>query len=156
MKTRFLATLLAALLTLSLASCDGGNTELEDEFQKNMRQSKYTHIGDMCETGAGVYFNLDGFLYYLEKASARVTVLCGKPDCGHNDADCNARINSRGIWYSGDKLYCVSYAKGNGGKFVTAMEPDGTDRQNVQELLYEANGVQSSVTAAIYHGLLRL
>lgn len=155
MVVRLLYFLLAALLIITMAACN--RLEIPSDqtagggFQKNMRQSKYTYILDMCETDAGAYLNYNGFLYFLDKESKRATVLCGKPDCEHKNSDCGAWINTRGMWYGGDKLYCVSYAKGNGGKFVTSLNPDGTDRRTVQELQYEANGVQSSVTGAIYY-----
>ena len=102
---RLLVALLAALLTLSLAGCGNengldipANQTSSRDFQKNMHQSKYLSITDMCETDTGVYFNYNGYLYYLSKKDKRATILCAKPDCQHKGKDCNAWINSWGMW----------------------------------------------------------
>lgn len=151
---RLLAALLAAVTALALAACqkDGGD-ESEDEFQKNMHQSKYLYIADMCETDAGVTFNYNGYLYFLDKEEKRATILCGKPDCQHKGRDCNAWINSWGMWSRADKLYCVTFADGgSGGKFVTSMSSNGTERQDVQELFFSLGGAQSSYDRPIFYG----
>ncbi len=157
-----LSVLLAALLTLSLTACQkevGGKADMpavqtaSGDFQKNMRQSKYFYITDMCETEDGVIFDRDGFLYYLDKEEKRATILCAKPDCPHTGKDCNAKLNTRGMWSCGDRLYCVTYTDGgNGGKLVTSMERDGTGRRDVQELLFAPGGSQSSYDRPVFYG----
>lgn len=101
MKNRFLAALLAALLTFSLTACNknnGGEVNIpadqtgSEDFQKNMHQSLVRNIAYACETDEGIYFQWEAYVYYLEKASKKVTVLCGKPDCVHWGDDCNARL----------------------------------------------------------------
>ena len=162
------ATIISLILIVSMTGCDakksdfynpplssyidGDTTTLED-FQKNMHQSKYFYITDMCETDAGVYFNYNGYLYYLNKKDKRATILCAKPDCQHKGKDCNAWINSWGMWRCEDKLYCITFANGgNGGKFVTSMANDGTERRDVQELSFNPGGSRSSYDRPVFYG----
>lgn len=156
-----MAGLLSAALLLALAGCGNesagpGETAPAQqtaaaEFQKNMRQSQYFYIQDACETNAGIYLNYDGYLYYLDKANQKATILCGKPDCEHKGSQCNAWINSRGMWFRDSQLYCITFAGED--KLVTAMDQDGTGRRTVQQLQYSMNGAQSSGDDAVcYRG----
>ncbi len=150
MTKKLLAALLAALMALSLAACeeevgrDDGETPLLEDvdtsvFQKNLHQSGTGDLDGICETKEGFYLNCDlgpGLkfrLYYLDKTTQRVTVLCGKPDCGHTDPDaCNALVDAMGLWTDGARLF---YAKaGTGGKRVYSEALNGTERREVMDL----------------------
>ena len=100
-KKRFLALILAVLLILSLAGCETARGDTVDipasqtgdtDFQKNMHQSTTYEIDAIAETDAGYYFELDGsYLYFLDKETKKVTIVCNKPECQHEDATCNAK-----------------------------------------------------------------
>lgn len=170
MKTakRFLTALLAALLTLSLASCRRSEKlDIPDvqngsgDFQKNMHQAQgfgcwFTEI---CETDDGFYFDY-GKLYYLEKATHKAIVVCGKPDCDHKNDSCNALIGSESLWQYGDKLYYITddYTVKDGkrvedyGKRVFSVNMDATGRKVVQDLDFEVGGDTSfTVSRPIFH-----
>ncbi len=148
MKTakRPLAALLAALLPLTLAACQKGGLDIpaaqtvSDEFQKNMHQSRGGDLDGICETQEGFYFNCDlgpGLkfrLYYMDKATGRVTVLCARPDCGHSDPDtCGALVDVLGLWTDGARLYYVRAERG-GEKRVFSQTMSGTERREVMDL----------------------
>ena len=161
MKTtkRLLAALLAALLTLSLAACNkddpGVNVPTSqdgsDDFQKNMHQSTTYYIEQVTETSDGIYVHFDAFGYYIDKATKNITILCGKPECEHNDLTCNAWIYAYSLWFAGDKLYFAnsdsimengSYV--NYGLRLYSVDPDGTNRSVVQRLQFTPSGDTSS------------
>ena len=166
---KLLATLLAALLTLSLAACnkDGGgklnipvNQTGSDDFQKNMHQSDSLEFGRASETEDGIYIQLDSeFMYYIDKATKGITILCGKPECEHNDATCNARTYTDSLWFAGGKLYFTnsSRVEENGtwvsyGRRLYCVDPNGANRRVVQKLQFTPGGDTSSWTPqAIQH-----
>ncbi len=159
MKKRMFAALLAALLTMTLAACNGSpaaQTGGGEEFQKNMHQAQGfgLWLTTFCETEDGFYFEY-GPLYYLEKATMTATVVCAKPDCQHNDNTCNAAINADTLWPSEDKLFYTTddYAIVNGvredyGRRVFSVNQDCTGRNKVQELDFEVDGDNSVYTTA--------
>ena len=93
MKTtkRIISALLAALLTLTLAACDkdsgGGKVDVPatqtgtDDFQKNLHQTEEMYF---LETDTGYYVGY-GYLYYLDKETMKMTIVCGKPECDHTE-----------------------------------------------------------------------
>ncbi len=155
MKTRKrpLAALLAAVTSLSLAGCGKGgpaNQTGSGDFQKNLHQ---TDEMTLVETDAGYYFAY-GWLYYLDKVSGKVTLVCGKPDCDHTDENvCNGIINGYLIT-GGEKLYFVTnrYLNGAPNKLVHSINLDATDRKTIQQLKCdEFSSSASSSDRGIYH-----
>ncbi len=146
-----LAALLAAVLTLVLAGCGGGAETpllLDGDFQKNMHQSTTNNLKYICETGEGIYFqDFDVFAYYLDKETKRVAILCGKPDCKHNNETCNAWFYTKCLWaYDGKIDFSNSdYIESNGkwvdyGNRLYSVNPDGTNRTVVQNLDFVPGG----------------
>ena len=166
MKKRLISTLLAALMTLSLVACDnsdgdkvGGKVNIpttqtgSDDFQKNMHQSITTKfLSVAAETDDGFYVQLNGmFIYYIEKATKAITILCNKPECKHEDITCNAFFHAQALWASGDKLYYSNgdYVEENGqyvnyGERLYSADFDGTNRRTVQNLGFAPGGDTSS------------
>ena len=171
MGTRMTAAIVAALMAISLGACDAGinkggsepgptlgGSETGDgvdgtagrlpfhgsdgwEFQKNMGKSAFGSMKDLCKSETGYYFQFDSCLYYLEGSTGRVTPLCARPDCSHDDKSCDAYAGAYAVWYSGGRLY---FAKRDfeeiGGSFtelgkrVYSVNPDGTGRRQVMSL----------------------
>ncbi len=111
------------------------------EFQKNMRQSAFGSLADLGKAETGYYFQFGDTLYYLEGATGRVTELCARPDCAHEDRTCNAWAGAYALWYSGGRLYFARSESEEGGggltgpgKSVYAVNPDGTGRRQVMSL----------------------
>ena len=123
------------------------DTNTSSDFQKNMHQSTTDYLCFACEAENGIYFQLDAYVYYLEKATSKVTILCAKPECEHNDKTCNARLSARSLWFYNGKLYFFNGNKiiENGqvvdyGDRIYSIDPDGTNRQAVQDLEFVPSG----------------
>ncbi len=166
---RALAALLAALLTLSLAGCAGSgesggaagnlpggesqtNTQSNsDDFQRNLHQNdQRSGIPRFLEADGGYYFSL-GTLYYLDRETMQVTVVCAKPDCDHtDDAVCNARLDVKHLLTLNDRIYYDTTPRSP--KQVWSVRQDATERQLVQELKSsEGSSAQSNYDIPIYH-----
>ena len=162
MKTtkRFIAAFLAVLLTLSLAACDNGDKGVNiptsqsagNNFQKNMHQSTSDSLRIVTETDDGFYIQLKGaYVYYIERETKAITILCGKPECEHKDETCNANLHVGTFWIVGDKLYFTNsdYIMENGsyvnyGLRLYSVDPNGTNRRVVQKLQFTPGGDTSS------------
>ncbi len=140
---RIISGLLAAVLLLSATSCGEGEGINEEEaaasqnvdFQKNMHQANVFMLNSLCETDEGIYFYYDR-LCFIDKKSGAVTVVCGKPDCTHQNGDCNALIDSDSMWESGGRLYYTTedYEDGERVNYVYSIGLDGSGRRRVQQL----------------------
>ena len=161
MKTtkRLISALLAVLLTLTLAACNKDtdvniptSQNASNDFQKNMHQSTSDSLRIVTETDDGFYIQLKGaYVYYIEKETKAITILCGKPECEHKDKTCNANLHVGAFWAAGDKLYFTNsdYIMENGsyvnyGLRLYSVDPDGTNRSVVQKLQFTPGGDTSS------------
>lgn len=170
MKKRFSAALLAALLTLTLAGCGRDKLKLPTEqtggedFQRNMHQSVSPVIDTMCETEEGIYFMGPHYrAYYLDKTAKRATILCGKPECDHQDESCGADLGAYAMWFYENRLYFASadYVHEDGvmenggyvnyGERVYSVGPDGTGRRVVQDLEFVPSGDKVNAANPILH-----
>ena len=153
MKTRrWMAALLAVLLTLSLGGCgketvgkgsgeaSGDNTIAllaPDDFAGKLHQyTKPDQHYSLAETEAGYYFVSYGMLYFIDRDTQKVSLVCAKPDCDHmQDNVCNARLNGTAL-HGGEEISYVRDIFENTveRKTVRAVEPDGTAQREVQEL----------------------
>ncbi len=138
----------------------GDTTVLGSDFQKDMSQSTAFHLENICESERGYFFcYADGNIYYLDKESGASTVLCGKPECSHNDENCNAFTAALSLTYYDGKLYWThhDYVQENGsvvdkGIRLHCMDLDGTNHTVVQNLEFTPGGnTSSSLTKPIIH-----
>ncbi len=156
---RFLSFLLAIMTLLPLYACSG-IIESTDEFQKNMNQSDYYRLHKVCETEDGYYFLYGGSkAYYYEKETDKVTLLCTKPDCAHNDETCDGYISGGVLWETGGRLYYTNSAlleeQGrlvDHGERIYSAALDGTRRKVVQDLEFEPSGSSTYVDPILHRG----
>lgn len=118
----------------SINNSNTDNTELDlSGFQRNMNINSPLRLPTACKTEKGYYLQNEGLLYFFDNELGRMIVVCGKPECPHNDVDCNAWINSKLLSYCDGKLY---YAQGDAihNSYITlcSMNLDGTDHTDVQ------------------------
>ena len=79
----------------------------------------------------GTYFLVststgDSYIWYADHGSDVFVKLCGRPDCSHSGADCNAFVSSgKQLMYDQGHLY-VAVGKGNGDRLIR-MDPDGSN-----------------------------
>ena len=94
--------------------------------------------GEQCsvvETDTAYYYTpfLGYYLYYYDKASGERGVLCGKPECLHDDEmqnrSCNGYVSVYGtLGYWGGRLHYLS--ESISGKFtLMSVKPDGTEKR---------------------------
>ncbi len=130
--TRFSVVLIFALV---ISSCNDttfeGSTKIYDYFQSQSFQ------GFFLENEYGYYYTLNGYVYYSDKDDLDFIKLCNKPDCYHNDENCNAYINCSSVIHPyKDKIY-FSYIerKAQADAIVLAcMNADGTMHRVVRIL----------------------
>ena len=158
---RIASGLLAAAILLSASACgDGEGIGEEDaaaamlvDFQKNMHQANVFMLNSLCETDDGVYFYYNR-LYFIEKSTGAVTVVCGKPDCTHENGDCNALIDSDSMWESNGRLYYTTedYENGERVNYVYSVGLDGGSRRRVQRLDPKIGGDNTiAVNDPVFH-----
>ena len=82
----------------------------------------------------------DNFLYYYDEEGEKHLV-CGDPDCKHNDDKCSAYIPANHLTYWDGRIYYVTVSKTNAREMIS-MLPDASDRRiersNIGE--YEPEG----------------
>ncbi|MDE6727470.1 MAG: hypothetical protein K2J80_05970 [Oscillospiraceae bacterium] len=119
---------------LSVENSGAEKKELDQSgFQRNMNINSPLRLPTACKTEKGYYLQNEGLLYFFDNELGRMIVVCGKPECPHNDVDCNAWINSKLLSYCDGKLY---YAQGDAihNSYITlcSMNLDGTGHTDVQ------------------------
>lgn len=134
------ATVIALLFlaTLSVPAFAAGSGKDSDRVFAARKNA------NACATEDTVYFlcneSVEGgmehyVIRYLDKATGITGPLCGRPECLHTDADCNAYVKGRafGIAYYDGRLYWVAAGEMN-KYYVYSAAPDGTDHRTVREL----------------------
>lgn len=93
-------------------------------------------------TSTGFYAMCDNWLLYCDHGSDEIIKLCGRPDCNHKDATCNAYFNNGyNVCFEDDHLYVVHASR------LVQLEPDGTNRLTILDPVTLSksggNGIQS-------------
>lgn len=113
MKKKSLTTFLVVIF-LTLVSLPGCANEEKDAAQINFDdQKKYLNMSNWAESDDGIYYiqSETGYevLKYVDKKTAKETVLCQKLNCKHNSTECPAVCEDGKIMssmaYSNGKLY---------------------------------------------------
>ena len=129
---RTLTFLLALALLLALAACDGAGEGPNVDLDRNFAQEFA-----FCATEDAVYFSQwagDDAILYGDKSSGTGGILCGKPECDHKSADCNAVVDyahaaiPMGMADYDGKLY-VATSWG-----VYRMDYDGTNHESLYKV----------------------
>lgn len=124
--------------------------ETDSQYTFNDSVPSKGYIMTASENGY-YYISYDGYLHYIEKQTMKDTIVCGKPDCLHDQRQtdivselekCNAYIFcdlEYQIFYFKQKLYCFSVkfdeSEGTWIKVLLQMDLDGTKRK----VLWECN-----------------
>lgn len=78
------------------------------------------------ETPEGYYYQNDNLIYFCQRGGDAFYPLCSKPNCAHNDDNCNAWCGVAFGYYN-DALYAVLSDATLGQYDLVRMNPDGTD-----------------------------
>lgn len=159
MMKRLLTAALAVIFALSLVACgnDNGSASLPTvrpsdssvlgtDFQKDMSQSSFWKLSNICESEDGYYFEWSNMVYYLDKDTGESTILCNKPDCSHEwmegGGTCNAQVDAQMFlsYYDGKIFFNNNTSVLENGVYVDkgerlfSMNLDGTAHEVVQNL----------------------
>ena len=120
-------------------SAGGGTTE--GGFQKEMNVNHPFRLNAACRGEGGYYLENEGYIYYMEAATGRMILLCGKPECSHDDhTTCNAWANTKFLtFYDGKLWYTNMDAMHESILTLCTMEPDGSNHRDVQTLMTEGD-----------------
>lgn len=138
---RTITLLLTLALLLIIPACGNSAAPTGGEVQHNIEIDRsFVHgdssVGLFCGTEDTIYFAPRGlsYIFFADKETGIGGPLCGKPECMHNDAGCNAYV-SRDLYalsvYDG-RLYWVG--RETVGTFIYSAALDGTDRKTVREI----------------------
>lgn len=129
-------------------------------FVSGIRTGVYRKTGSLgtneyeC-TDNGVYFLASGlpaendgsltlcsYLFYADHGSDSMIKLCSRPDCTHDNLDCNAAFPESvgGITYYNGYLYITTFTPGEELMILYRMKPDGSDRIAVLDCSSVNNG----------------
>lgn len=164
---KLFSILLAGAMLFSLAAC--GQKPKNDcklppdpksaatAFQQEFHLAHTAESARGCAADNGYYF-VGGkhFVHFVEKETMKSTILCGKPQCRHTDQTCNASVPwaEHITWYDG-RLYYDGPNDKDGTWCLYAMDADGTNHAQVQELWPSANGVSTmQLQFVLNHGLI--
>lgn len=129
-----IAALMIAL-TLFLGACGtAGDTDREKSIDTNRSFVQNNALVYSTETEDTIYFAgwTDSYIKYVDKQTGVGGVLCGKPECQHNNASCNAYMTEHGWCFFNDgrrlywleRVYDVTYILA-----LCSAALDGTDRR---------------------------
>ena len=118
-------------------------------FQSNMCATEDTFYFAYSDTKIGQMYHET--ICFLDKASGYVGPLCGKPECTHDNADCNAYIvgESLGLSIYDGRLYWLTRPMTYSLPKIYSAALDGTDRRLVRELDREL--IQSGAIDGVFH-----
>lgn len=125
---------------LLMAGC--GGKQKETKVSKFQDQKEYRPMSNLTEADEGAYYIeiKDDYmvLKYVDKASAKETVLCQKVNCRHDSKECPAVADDSAflccMTYSDGKLYYMvsDFAK-EGVLDLYSMDKDGTNKKLLHE-----------------------
>lgn len=123
--------------TFALSPPPAGGGASDGGFQKEMNVNHPFRLDAACKADGGYYLQNEGYIYYMEAATGRMILLCGKPECTHEDhTTCNAWANTKFLtFYDGKLWYTNMDAMHDSLLTLCTMEPDGSNHRDVQALM---------------------
>ena len=166
-KNKLLLGLLLLLLLLLLGvGCDrapgnatntGGSVGSSEPATMMEQPFNFLGIyGSMAETPEGYYYFRGTLVYYCPRGESGFVPLCGKPNCAHNDPNCNAFFQGAHFYlelYDG-MLYTVGGGAAEDALSFVRMKLDGTEHETVSADLkaYGLNASDYSVSFYFHQG----
>lgn len=115
----------------------------EDRLQANLRDHFF-------ETEDGCYYQCGEYIYFIPRGGDTSYPLCGKPNCTHDDENCNAWCGAAFGYYN-KSLYAVSPGETARQYDIVKMNLDGTEHEVVAQIEQSSNG---TAMFFFHHGLL--
>ena len=110
-------------------------------------------FGDFVETPEGCYYGWEKLIYFCPRGGDAFYPLCSKPNCKHNDSNCNAWFHGMALGYYDGSLYAVDTITRPHKIEVVKINLDGTDHRVVTEV--DVSEVENLYyTCTFHHGKL--
>ena len=137
------------ILVLSLVGCSNykftGNTNQSSEtYIENEDYQNYLNLySNFAKTSDGYYFISDNRLYFFDKQSHNVTIVCNKINCKHNDDRCTA-------YFSNFSFFPIQLSYYNNALYLLGWETDGSNIHN--NYIYQISTENFKRKKAVYIG----
>lgn len=141
MKIRRFAIIAVMLTACILGGCQEKNGERVEETAKisadwnpDYRTASYYQF--VTESERGYYIAAANFLYYLEEGETEPVILCNKPNCIHNGAECNAYFpqSFSQITYSDGRIYGFTEDYMTFEEQLVAVSADGETKEVLMDV----------------------
>lgn len=146
-----------ALLMTSCGASDSTNDAIS-EYQDDNNFVNFNTLHHAANSELGFYFTdivYDQQLMFYDKKSKKSVPLCGKPNCSHNNKDCNAFLDGiEKVFYYDDSVYVIASSKEEVTTFVLyKLSKDGSTREVVTKLFsYDDEDGGISLEFVIHRG----
>lgn len=110
-------------------------------------QNEYIGNQDICRSENAYYFSAGDYLWYYDLTTKEYGKLCAKPECTHDDWNCNAfAAGVMGLCWYDEKLYWAGWEdQGGSGSSLFCIQSDGTNRQRIQKIISPLTGLDGRV-----------
>ncbi len=144
--------LLCMICCLFVISCSDELVETVGSYEAEASDNTFCFSSSrMCETEEAYYGVSSGdtqYIQFMDKESRVSGFLCGKSECEHNDAECNAYvgIDARGFCIYNERIYWVGEQLIEDGLdfAIWSIDLDGNNRRRIKTvdvaLLNETDG----------------
>ena len=113
--------------TISAADSSSATEAGMEFYLDDTVANKWYYKSRILSTSQGFYDLRDDRICFVGNESGRI-ILCGKPDCRHNDSSCDAYLKNAGDFTLWDgRIYYMDVDRWE----IGSMLPDGTDRKTV-------------------------
>ena len=114
-----------------------------------MKYAAYT------DEGFYVYDDSTLVLSFVDKKSCKIVLLCSKPDCFHNDVDCDAFYYGFQAVFAYDKqIYVVADDMATSTICLFRINKDESERTLIKTLFAKENNSSYSFDVALHKGCL--
>lgn len=128
-----------ATILLLLAGCTNTPQDKLQEITASADYSQANLRSGFVETPEGYYYQNDNLIYFCQRGGDAFYPLCSKPNCAHNDENCNAWCGVAFGYYN-NALYAVLSDATLGQYDLVRMNPDGTDHTVVTHFAPKQGG----------------
>lgn len=128
---------------------EGIDKDIEDQNFSSLKYAAY------ADEGFYVYDNTTLVLSFVDKKSCKIVPLCSKPDCFHNDEDCDAFYQSFwGVFAYDKQIYVVAEDIDTSSICLYRINKDGSERTLIKTLFAIENDSAYSFSMALHKGCL--
>lgn len=128
-----------------------------EDIDKDIECQNFTLLKYAAYTDEGFYVYNDStsVLSFVDKKSCKIVPLCSKPDCFHNDVDCDAfYYGFEGVFAYDKQIYVVAEDMDTSRICLYRINKDGSERTLIKTLFAIENDSGYSIHVALHKGCL--